>query len=152
MSTSTYAGIWIEPATPDDLPAISRLLTEAALPRDGIEAAFELGVVARDPGGRVLGAAAVERHGTSGVLRSVVVDPSLRGTGVGAALVRAAEAAASAVGIDRVYLLTETAGSWFPRLGYRVIARDDVPASVLASIEWAELCAATAVAMRHDLE
>ena len=40
--------------------------------------------------GGVIGGAAIEVHGDSGLLRSVVVDPAARGRGVGVAIVDAA--------------------------------------------------------------
>jgi amino-acid N-acetyltransferase len=143
------ATVRIEAASPEDVPAVLALLEPAGLPLDGVAAAFELGVVASDDR-RIVGAAAVEQHGHAGILRSVVVHAELRGTGLGIALVGAAERAAAARGIRELYLLTETAAAWFPRLGYRVIPRDAVPEAVAASVEWSSACPATAVAMRRD--
>jgi amino-acid N-acetyltransferase len=144
------ASVRIAAASLEDLPGVLALLEAAGLPLDGVASAFELGVVAWNDG-RLVGAAAIERHGEAGILRSVVVHARLRGTGLGVALVTAAERAAAAHGIRELYLLTETAAGWFPRLGYRVIGRDAVPEAVAASVEWSSACPATAVAMRRDL-
>ena len=72
-----------------------------------------------------MAAAAIERFGDDGLLRSVVVAPDHRGSGVGQALVAAAEALAREAGIRDLWLLTETAIDWFPRLGYEVVERAD---------------------------
>jgi amino-acid N-acetyltransferase len=134
----------------DDYPAIARLLTDAGLPLDGAEDAFGTGVVARD-GDRLVGAAAVELYGDAALLRSVVVVPDHRGTGMGRALVSAAEDVAAAAGARTVYLLTETAADWFPRLGYTVVARDDITGSVRGSVEFTTACSETAIALAREL-
>ena len=72
----------IERAELSDLPAIEHLLSVAGLPLEGAGPAFESGVVARD-GEAVVGAAAVELYGSAGLLRSVVVAPDRRGSGLG---------------------------------------------------------------------
>jgi amino-acid N-acetyltransferase len=140
----------IERAAPVDYPDIETLLAEAGLPLDGAQDAFQTGVVARDDH-RLVGAAAVEVWGDSALLRSVVVAPDQRGSGVGQALVAAAEEIASAAGAWTVYLLTETAADWFPRLGYTPIARADISGAVIESVEFTTACSETAVAMCRQL-
>ena len=140
----------LERANPSDQPAVDALLASAGLPLDGAASAFETGVVARE-GDEIVGAAAVERYGTAGLLRSVVVAPDRRGTGLGHELVGAAERLARDEGVGALYLLTETAIEWFPRLGYVVIPREDAAAAVGGSVEFETACAVTAVAMRRDL-
>ena len=103
-------------------------------------------------GGEVVGAAAVEPYGPAGLLRSVVVEPALRGTGIGGTLVDSSESLARDLGIDELYLLTETAETWFARRGYSAIERDDVPEPVRGSIEFTTACSTTAVAMWRALE
>lgn len=140
----------VDRATEADVPAIEALLTKAELPLDGAATAFETGVVARD-GDRIVGAAALEPYGEAGLLRSVVVDADERGSGVGRQVVAAAEALARDLGMTELYLLTETAVEWFPRLGYAPVDRADVPDAVKESIEFRVLCADTGVAMRRTL-
>jgi N-acetylglutamate synthase-like GNAT family acetyltransferase len=133
-----------------DYPAIAGLLTEAGLPLDGADDAFRTGVVARDDD-RLVGAAAVELYGEAALLRSVGVVPDARGAGLGEALVTAAEAVAAEAGALTVYLLTETAAAWFPRLGYTPIAREDISGPVVDSVEFTTACSETAVAMAREL-
>ena len=80
------------------------------------------GVVARD-GDAVVAAAALERYGDAALLRSVVVAPDRRRPGVGRGIVAAAESLARDEGVRDLYLLTETAVDWFPRLGYEPVDR-----------------------------
>ena len=137
-------------ATPSDVPAVERLLAASGLPLEGAAEALSLGVVARD-GDEIVAAAAIERYGDSGLLRSVVVEPGRRGTGLGRDIVAAAEQLARDDGIRELYLLTETAIDWFPRLGYEVIARAEAAAAVGESIEFTTVCKDTGVPMRRIL-
>jgi N-acetylglutamate synthase-like GNAT family acetyltransferase len=66
-------------------------------------------------------------------------------------LVAALEQRASAAGITQLVLLTETAESFFGRLGYGVIERDRAPSAVASSAEFRTLCPSTAVCMRKVL-
>ena len=140
----------VDRASEADIPAIEALLATADLPLDGAAAAFATGVVARDED-RLVGAAALEPYGEAGLLRSVVVAADQRGTGVGRRVVAAAEDLARDLGMRELYLLTETAVDWFPRLGYAPVDRAEVPAAVRDSIEFRVLCADTGVAMRRPL-
>jgi len=140
----------VDRSGPGDLEAIERLLVASGLPLDGARDAFATGVVAHE-GGEVVGAAAIEPYGPAGLLRSVVVEPTVRGTGVGSTLVDASELLARDLGISQLYLLTETAEAWFARRGYLTIGRDVVPEPVRGSIEFTTACSTTAVAMRRAL-
>lgn len=140
----------IERATPADMPAVEGLLAAAGLPLQGATQAFETGVVARE-GRAVVGAAAVERYGEAGLLRSVVVAPERRGAGLGRQVVTAAEGLAREAGIRELYLLTETAVDWFPRLGYVVVPRDVAAAHVGQSVEFTTVCRDSGVPMRRLL-
>jgi N-acetylglutamate synthase-like GNAT family acetyltransferase len=140
----------IEPALDSDRTAIEALLTAAGLPLDGLTAALPAAVVARGKYA-VVGCAAVEIHGSVGLLRSVCVAPDQRGTGLGRRLVTAAEETAASLGLTELYLLTETAEGWFPRLGYRVATRASVPAALTASPEFTGACPASAAVLRKRL-
>jgi amino-acid N-acetyltransferase len=139
-------------ATPGDVAAVEALLADAGLPLDGAAEAFELGIVGRfPPDGPVVAAAAIERFDHDGLLRSVVVAPEHRGTGLGHELVAAAEVLAVESGIRDLWLLTETAVDWFPRLGYRVVERATAAAAVGDSIEFTTVCRDTGVPMHRPL-
>jgi amino-acid N-acetyltransferase len=140
----------IERATEADAPAVEALLAAAGLPREGAAVALADGVVARD-GSAVVAAAAIERFGGAGLLRSVVVAEDRRGTGLGCAVVGAAEDLARSEGVLDLYLLTETASAWFPRLGYEVVERSVAAAAVGASIEFTTVCRDVGVAMHKAL-
>ena len=58
---------------------------------------------------------------------------------------------ASQAGVSTVVLLTTTAARFFPRFGFSVVNREDVPAAVYASAEFLGACPASATVMRLDL-
>lgn len=138
--------ITIDAAGSDDLAAVRSLVAAAELPLDGLGEVTTRFFVAR-AGDEIVGAVAVERHGAHALLRSLVVDPGVRGRGVGAALADQAEAHAREVGLDGVYLLTETVPGFFSARGYRTIGRDSAPEPVMGSVEWSEACGESAVPM-----
>ncbi len=140
----------ISRATPADVPAVEALLSASALPLEGAAEALSAGVVARDAG-QVVAAASIERFGSAGLLRSVVVAPDRRGTGLGRRIVAAAEDLARAEGISDLYLLTETAIDCFPRLGYEPVDRPIAISAVGESIEFTTVCRDTGVPMRRAL-
>ena len=137
--------IAIERAVPADRPAIEALLTANGLPLAGLERAAETALVARDAGGAIIGCAAIEPYGGAGLLRSVCVAEGERATGLGRRLVAEAESLAVSAGIAELYLLTETAAAWFPRLGYEPRPRAAVPAALAASPEFTGACPDSAV-------
>jgi len=140
----------IQVAEAGDLPAVRRLLETQHLPLDGIDEHVSTMVVAKK-GSEVVGAAAVELYADGALLRSVVVDPRARGQGLGHRLSDAALSIAKDRGTRTAFLLTTTAEKFFPKLGFEQIVRDDVPASVQASIEFQSACPASAVVMRKRL-
>jgi amino-acid N-acetyltransferase len=140
----------IQPAQPSDLPAVHRLLETQHLPVDGIDEHVSTMVVAKQ-GSEVVGAAAVELYADGALLRSVVVDPIVQGQGLGHRLSEAALGIAKARGTRTAFLLTTSAETFFPKLGFEQIVRDEVPASVRASIEFQSACPASAVVMRKRI-
>jgi amino-acid N-acetyltransferase len=143
-STTTFT---IRPATPADLDSVKSLLSSAALPLDGLEEQFGEGYAVAEAGGEIVGAEGIEVYERSGLLRSAVVHPEWRGHGVGDALTRDRLEWARRAGLERVYLLTTTAESYFPRFGFTRVDRAEAPSEIRGSREFASACPATAVFM-----
>jgi amino-acid N-acetyltransferase len=146
----TGASLVIEPAQGRDLPAVRDLLERSHLPLDGVDDHLPTMLVARE-GAEIVGTAALELYADCALLRSVAVDPRQQGRRLGHALTEAALRLARDHGVDTVFLLTTTAERFFPKFGFEPIARDDVPASVRASIEFQSACPASAIVMRKTL-
>ena len=140
----------IGPASAPDLVAIRALLERSGLPTRDLESARPEFVVIREKG-QVIAAGALQRFGSSALLRSVVVAADRRGIGLGAAIVRELERAACAAQISALVLLTETAADFFTRLGYRVTERSAAPQSMQASEEFRSLCPSSATCMAKSL-
>jgi amino-acid N-acetyltransferase len=134
-------------ATRADRRAVEHLLRALNLPTAGVAEWIEHFWIA-DHGGQTIGVVGIEQYGDAALLRSVAVDACWRDSGLGQALVEAALATARAAGVRSVYLLTTTAERYFPRFGFERIAREDVPHSLQASVEFQDACPASAVVMR----
>jgi len=138
----------IRAARPGDHAAIATLLRGNDLPLDGVPPAGDDFLVAeRD--GAIVGVIGLERYGTHALLRSAAVDAAVRGTGLGAMLVGDVLDLAARRGVEELWLLTTTAERWFPRFGFEVVARHEVPLAVQASREFQGACPASATVMRR---
>src|SRR5881398_3883831 len=138
------------PPGPADLPAILELLAASKLPRAGIEDHLANTLLARVDSG-VVGTAALELYGRAALLRSVAVATRFQGQGLGAALTVAALDLARRRGVRTVYLLTETAGQFFPKFGFTAITRAQVEPAVLESPEFTTACPKSAMVMVKQL-
>ena len=142
----------IRPARTEDWPSIRALLEARNLPIDGAESHVVDFLVATDPASNAaIAVAGLERYGEVGLVRSVAVADDVAAQGLGSALVRALLQRARERGIGAVYLLTTTAAGWFPRFGFRVVRRDDLPQALGESAELRGACPSTAVAMELRL-
>ncbi len=140
----------IDAAHERDLPGVHALLERHGLPLAGVDEHVRTMVVARE-GSTVVGVAAVELYADGALLRSVAVDPARQGLRLGHELTEAALNIARTHHTGTVFLLTTTAERFFPKLGFERVAREDVPASVQASIEFRSACPASAAVMRKRL-
>lgn len=140
----------IRPVRPAEWAAVEALLRASGLPPDGLERHRATTLVARDAA-RVVGCVALELYDDGALLRSLAVDASVRGRGLGIRLARAALACARDRGVGAVYLLTETADGFFPRFGFRGVSRDEVPPGVGSSVEFTSACPETARVMMAEL-
>ena len=140
----------IVPLQDADRAAVHALLTTCKLPLAGLDEANVVALVAKEEG-VVVGSAAIEVHGRYGLLRSVAVADSHRGQQLGQRLTRQAIALAGQQGVVALYLLTETAAGFFPKLGFRAVSRADVPEAVQRSVEFTSACPASAEALRLPL-
>lgn len=98
-----------------------------------------------------IGTGGIEIRGSNGLLRSVVITGSDRGRGYGTALCDALEDCARTNGVETLYLLTTTAEPFFRQCGYEETVRENVPASIQRTTEFADLCPNSATCMRKTL-
>lgn len=138
-------------AAKEDLARMKSFLEDNGLPVEGIESCLENFVIAEDKDGKWVGLAGLEVYGECGLLRSVAVDRRFRLQGHGRKLVDSVLTNARAQGVRMIYLLTETASSFFQRLGFEIVGRSDLDAAVRASPEFTGVCCESAVAMRKQI-
>ncbi|WP_231557362.1 arsenic resistance N-acetyltransferase ArsN2 [Deinococcus sp. YIM 77859] len=140
----------IRGAAPADLPAILALLSALDLPTADVE--DHLGTFLLAEGDELLGLAGLEPHGSVGLLRSVAVTPSAQGQGIAAQLVGEVLHQARSQGLQEIYLLTTTAETYFPRLGFARISHSTAPTALLASREFQDACPQSATLMHLSLQ
>jgi ribosomal protein S18 acetylase RimI-like enzyme len=141
----------VEPARPDDFPAIARLTVDVYVGGElatddytpqladvaGRAARSEL-LVVRDSQGRIVGSVALVLAGDFGEIttsdeeaafRMLVVDPRAQGQGIGELLVRTCLERATAAGKRRMVLSTDprmtAAHRLYERMGFRRLAERD---------------------------
>jgi amino-acid N-acetyltransferase len=133
-----------------DVDEVLRLLVDNNLPVEGLADHLPTALVARE-GGRVVGSAALELYRDAALLRSVAVAKDRQQHHIGRDLTIAALDLARISGASTVYLLTTTAEQFFPKFGFQCVGREEVPASVQASVEFTSACPASATVMRKQL-
>jgi amino-acid N-acetyltransferase len=138
----------IRPAKPSDLPVISELLTMAKLPTEGVSEHLENFVVL-ESNRSIVGIAGLELYSPVALLRSLAVSPWHQGLGLATILCGHLEAEAAHHGIKQIYLLTETAESFFSKRGYVAVSRDSAPLEIASSKEFSEICPQSAVLMER---
>ena len=127
----------IENFSTNDKEKVLDLINGAKLPtEDLIDEKMKNFMVARGKDGSIIGVVGVEIYQESGLLRSLVVHPSYRGSGLGSLLTRKIESFAWHNGVKTLYLLTMTAADFFPKIGYEVTQRDNVPESIRKTEEF----------------
>jgi len=133
------------------LTAATQLLADAGLPTNDLTDLHCQNFFYLGPATAPTGLVGLEMFGDVALLRSLVVAPAGRSAGAGTRLVRHAEAQARANGVRQLYLLTTTAAAFFERRGYRTASRDDAPAAIRATREFAGLCPASSAFMSKPL-
>lgn len=134
-----------------NIDSVKRLLLDNQLPTQDISASDMDNFFACGQTNNVQGVIGLEVHGEDGLLRSLAVSQLVRDAGCGSALVKQVEEHARSIGVNHLYLLTETAGDYFKRKGYVAIKRDTVSESISQTTEFSELCPASALVMRKDI-
>ncbi|KPF70104.1 hypothetical protein IP84_03380 [beta proteobacterium AAP99] len=139
------------------LPTLHALLDEAQLVTGDLPATLpdaQAEFLFAQLEGVAVGAVGLERgeaQADCALLRSLVVAPSERGTGLGTALLGEAESLARAQGVKQLYLLTTTATAFFARRGYVICVRDAAPAAIARSRQFSALCPGSSTLMRKAL-
>lgn len=133
-----------------ELSYVETLLERNDLPSQDVRSKPECFYVGYD-GGDPVGIGGIESYSPDGLLRSVVVDRTVRENGIGTALCNALETEARARDVETLYLLTTTAATFFATCGYREIERSAAPASIRQTTEFSDLCPTEADCLKKSL-
>lgn len=132
--------------------AAKALLAAEGLPTADLAAEHFAHFIACGPEDSPDAVVGLELYGDVALLRSLVVSPAARGKGYGSALVAEIETYAQQLGIRELYLLTNTAETFFSRRGYSSVERADVPEAIRQTAEFSSLCPASAVCLHKRIE
>lgn len=134
----------------EDWSAVAQLLRVSKLPTEGLATDVDH-LYILEVEGEVAGAIGFETYARDALLRSLVVDPKVRGAGHGRALLRLAIHEAQKAGVQAVYALTTTIPDLLAKLGFQEIQKSDIPEPVHQSWELRGSCPESARAFRFKL-
>lgn len=141
----------VRQATENDLDAVELLLAACELPVVRIAPHIKTFFVAETDDKKLVGVLGMLADGDKALLRSFAVAPSYRKRGVGQALVRAALTQLRKESCNEAYLLTQTAETYFARLGFSVIDRTAMPQALLVESGLDRACPCSSVCMKYKL-
>jgi amino-acid N-acetyltransferase len=96
---------------------------------------------------KIIGVGGLERYASVGLLRSVAVLPEFQGRGYGGEICSRLEHRASADGVKRLYILTETATGFFEKRGFKPVDRSAAPEQIKSTQQFCRLCPSSASLM-----
>ena len=133
-----------------DIHKIKLLLESADLPYEDIDLARQDFIVATQ-GAKIIGAVGLEPYGECGLMRSLTVEDTYRGRGMGRALVMEMTGYAREKGIKQLFLLTLTADRFFEKEGFERISRDRMPKAIQNTTEFTSICPLSSVCMKKEI-
>lgn len=131
----------------EEVEDLKVILKRNLLPCDDIQLEGNYFAFYRTELGSIVGSGGLEFHGHYGLLRSVAVASELRKKGHGEKIVTDLIARARERSVWSIWLLTETAQSFFKNLGFENKSREDAPKEIKYSSEYSTVCPASAELM-----
>ena len=133
------------------LEKLQQFLKANKLPASDLKLDESIFVGYQDESKQLIGTGGLELYGATALLRSVAVDERFRGQSLGKTIVEDIIAKAKGAKIKDLYLLTETAHNYFLKKGFQDVSRENVPAVIKQTTEFAQVCPASAVVMKLTL-
>ena len=132
------------------LQAIESLRKSCSVPFEECAEHLEnfIGIIRGD---KLIAIGALQIEGSTALLRSIVVYSEMKGEGLAAEITRYLLNIARDQGVRELYLLTETAESYFTRFGFCTVDRGTVPVEIQSTQQFGSLCPSSAQTMRLDL-
>ena len=126
----------LTPTTPQDLQDVTDFLRDADLTLSGLDSPSLQLWTARDAeSGRIMASTGYERSDDNHhvLIRSVAVDPALRGHGIGLELARFALDRAVEEGVDRAWLFSRRSGPFWQKVGFVSADRNELAVALAAT-------------------
>lgn len=142
--------ITVRKANRNDYYPVTALLQENELPTEDIQREL-LHFMVAEADDVLAGSAGLECFDEYALLRSVVIGKSYRNLGLATQLVNSLFEHAKQQGVKKIFLITNTAETYFERKGFTKTSREEVPAAVLQSREFNGLCPSSATIMVRSL-
>ncbi len=142
--------ITTQQASVDDIDRIKELLDEHDLVTEGVEDFIDDFLILAE-NQSLIGCIGLEVYESVALLRSIAVQSSHQKKGYGLILLKAIEKYASELGVSHMYLLTDTAESFFKKYGYSICDRNNAPSSIAATREFSEFCPSSSAFMMKEL-
>ncbi|MEG9328032.1 arsenic resistance N-acetyltransferase ArsN2 [Salinimicrobium catena] len=141
----------IQTFEPKDLTAVTEFLTYNKLPASDLtEDNIQLFLAYDEE--ELIATIGLEKHGSSGLLRSLAVKENYRNLEVADKMIKGLFAVCESQGISDIYLLTTTAEKYFLKKEFLKVDRKSVPFEIRQSREFRSICPASAVAMHRQVE
>ena len=105
----------------------------------------------QDEDNNIIGSGGLEVYGKHALLRSLAVDEKHRHQKIGIRMVNDLIEKAKSLQVENLFLLTETARSFFEKKGFEKIDRTEVPEELRNSSEFTTVCPSSATCMLYKL-
>lgn len=122
-------------------------IKHATLPHADLDFKKQLLFLFFDDQQKMVGTGGLDVVNQMALLRSITVNPNHQGQRLGKEIVKTMLALASDKKINAIYLLTQTAAFFFEKLGFQTIARNQAPAAIASTTEFAGVCPTSATCM-----
>jgi amino-acid N-acetyltransferase len=124
-----------------ELPLIASFLREYELPHEDVSSKIKF--IAAYFKQEMIGCIGVEAYTDHGLLRSLAVKKDFQNQGIGGQLINYLIGYCHQTGIETLHLLTVSSSSYFQRMGFQPITRDQAPKEIAQTEEFTTLCPAS---------
>ena len=132
-------------ADKNDLNKIKALLQSHGLPVNDISKSVRFYILEKND--RFAAVGGYEKYGKNGLLRSIAVEKDFLKKGFGREIVAKLIDDAKSNGIENLFLLTESAETFFLKFGFKKADRNTAPTEIKESSEFKYVCPQSAVFM-----
>ncbi len=149
---SAHPQLTIRHGISQDMTAISDLLFRCCLPVDDIPVCNPEHFILALDGPVLIACGGLEIFQRNALLRSLAVTHKYRAKGIGLTLLNELEKLAVQADVRTLYLLTDSAESWFSNNGFNPIKRHQAPTTIRDTKQFTAICPDSAVLMKKNIQ